>query len=107
MRKQRINRRKYSNRKRTNRKYSNRKQVRGGSGNDPLAATAPPQDQQDGYFTFKKAFYFFCSQIPLVSHSKSTSEKKKKEEDRDNEYYRNTGNPKNCCQGKRPAGNPL
>lgn len=85
MRKHRINRRKYSNRKYSNRKRTNRKQVRGGAGNGPPAATAPPQDQQDGYFTFKKAFYFFCSQIPLVSHSKSTSEKKKKEEDRDNE----------------------
>ena len=66
MRKQRINRRKYSNRKRTNRKRTNRKQVRGGAGNVPTAA-ALSQDQQEGFFTFKKAFFFFSSQIPLIT----------------------------------------
>ena len=114
MRKQRINRRKYSNRKRTNRKYSNRKQVRGGAGNDPPAATSQPQDQQDGYFTFKKAFYFFCSQIPLVSLA-AGSKKKKQVENRDNEIltlfgktlrYARSDNPINFVNDLNIDNNP-
>ena len=57
MRKQRINRRKYSNRKKTN-----RKQVRGGAGNATAAAVLP-RDQQEGFFTFKKAFIFLCKDL--------------------------------------------
>ena len=114
MRKQRINRRKYSNRKYSNRKRTNRKQVWGGAGNGPPAATAPPQDQQDGYFTFKKAFYFFCSQIPLVSLA-AGSKKKKQEENRDNEIltlfgktlrYARSDNPINFVNDLNIDNNP-
>ena len=74
MRKQRINRRKYSNRKRTNRKRTNRKQVRGGAGNVPTAA-ALSQDQQEGFFTFKKVS-FWPSKFSAKFGTRKTAYKK-------------------------------